>query len=158
MKSLEKERQEKADEILEIYGNDRSDLIAILEDIQAKEEASYLPQEVLRYVAERLDIPLSLVYSVTTFYKVFSLEPRGRHIINVCLGTTCHVRGGRKILEKLESDLDVNSGETTGDFRFTLETVNCLGCCSIAPAMTIDNDTYGRLTLDKISGLLEEYE
>jgi NADH:ubiquinone oxidoreductase 24 kD subunit len=146
---------EKVDGILTKYGYEESQIIAILQEIQVIH--SYLPEEVLKYVAEELDIPLSRVYSLVTFYKAFSLEPRGNHLISVCLGTTCHVRGGRKILEKIERDLGIKAGETTPDLKFTLETVNCVGCCAVGPIVIIDENYFGEMNLEKVDLVLRRY-
>ena len=146
---------EKVDGILTKYGYKESQIIAILQEIQVIH--NYLPKEVLKYVAEELDIPLSRVYSLVTFYKAFSLEPRGNHLINVCLGTTCHVRGGRKILEKIEHDLGIKAGETTPDLKFTLETVNCVGCCAVGPIVIIDEKYFGEMNLEKVDLVLRRY-
>jgi NADH-quinone oxidoreductase subunit E len=104
-------------------------LISLLQDIQA--EFNYLPQDVLVRVSQKLDIPLSQVFSVATFFKAFSLKPRGRHLVTVCLGTACHVRGAQRMVDKIERDYALKPGDTTEDLRFTLETVNCLGCCAL---------------------------
>jgi len=146
---------EKVDGILTKYGYEESQIIAILQEIQAIH--NYLPEEVLKYVAEELDIPLSRVYGLVTFYKAFSLKPRGKHLISVCLGTTCHVRGGRKILEKIERDLGIKAGETTPDLKFTLETVNCVGCCAIGPIVIIDENYFGEMNLEKVDLVLRRY-
>jgi NADH-quinone oxidoreductase subunit E len=146
---------EMVDVILTKYGYEESQIIAILQENQAN--YNYLPEEVLKYVAEELDIPLSRVYSLVTFYKAFSLEPRGKHLISVCLGTTCHVRGGRRILEKIERDLGIKAGETTHDLKFTLETVNCVGCCAIGPIVIIDENYFGEMNLEKVDLMLKRY-
>ena len=146
----------KIDGVIDSFGGDLSQLIGILQDIQS--HFNYLPREALVRVSEKLEIPISQVYSVATFFKAFSLKPRGRHQINVCLGTACHVRGGPRILGKLERDLKVEAGGTTEDLRFTLDTVRCLGCCSLGPVVVIDNDTYGRLNQEKVAKLLDQYE
>lgn len=146
----------KVDKVVDSFGGDLTQLIGILQDIQAR--FNYLPREALVRVSERMEIPLSQVFGVATFFKAFSLTPRGRHQINVCLGTACHVRGGTRILEKLERDLKVEAGRTTEDLRFSLESVRCLGCCSLGPVVVIDDDTYGRLNQEKVSKLLDQYE
>jgi len=146
----------KVDEVIDSFGGDLSRLIGILQDIQAN--FNYLPREALVRVSERLEIPISQVFSVATFFKAFSLTPRGRHQVSVCLGTACHVRGGARILGKLERDLKVEAGGTTEDLRFTLESVRCLGCCSLGPVVVIDKDTYGRLNQEKVAKLLDQYE
>jgi len=146
----------KVDGVIDSFGGDLSQLIGILQDIQSY--FNYLPREALVRVSEKLEIPISQVYSVATFFKAFSLKPRGRHQINVCLGTACHVRGGPRILGKLERELKVEAGGTTEDLRFTLDSVRCLGCCSLGPVVVIDNDTYGRLNQERVAKLLDQYE
>jgi len=147
---------EKINQILKKHNRDESALIAILQDIQAEE--NYLPQDVLKHVAKSMDVPLTRVYSLATFYKAFSLKPRGKHLINVCLGTACHVRGAPRILEKLERDLRVKAGETTEDKKFTLETVNCLGACALGPIVVVDGTYHGQMTSSKVSSLLKGYQ
>ena len=131
-------------------------LLARLHAINA--EHGYLPEEELRHAAGELEVPLSQVYSTASFYAAFSFEPRGRHTIRVCQGTACYIRGGDKILEKLEATLRVRAGQTTGDRLFTLETVYCVGSCSMAPVIRVDGDTYGRLRPDHIPRILEKYQ
>jgi NADH-quinone oxidoreductase subunit E len=130
-------------------------LIAILQDIQA--EYNYLPQDALRAVARTLGIPLIDVIGVATFYRAFSLKPRGKHVVTVCLGTACHVRGGPKILEEFERRLGVKSGDTTADNKFTLETVACLGCCAIGPVVVIDGDYHAQTSIRKVEGIIKQY-
>lgn len=143
------------DKIIKDYGDGRGTLIAILTDIQR--ECSYLPKEALELVAERLEMPFSQVFGVSTFYKAFSLEPRGKHIVQVCLGTACHVRGAQRILEEFERILDVKAGMTTGDRLFTLETVNCVGACALGPIAVVDRRYHGSLTLVKVPKLIDDY-
>jgi NADH-quinone oxidoreductase subunit E len=145
----------KANEVITQSKKSGESLIEVLQDIQA--EYNYLPREVLDQISQELQIPLSQVLRVATFYAAFSLKPRGRHLINVCLGTACHVRGGGRILEKLERDLGIKSGATTSDLKFSLETVRCIGCCSLAPVIRIDEDTHGRLKQDKVPRILKKY-
>lgn len=147
---------DKVVDIVTKYNSDRGQLVAILQDIQS--EYHYLPKEALIKVSRALGIPLSQVYNVATFFKAFSLKPRGKHVINVCLGTACHVRGAVRILEILERSLGIKSGETTPDFKFTLETVNCMGCCALGPVMKIDGEYFGNLKADKIDPILSSYE
>ncbi|MCD6553148.1 MAG: NAD(P)H-dependent oxidoreductase subunit E [Anaerolineae bacterium] len=137
------------------YGSDVS-LIAVMEELQARYR--YLPQDALILLSERLGVPLSQVYSVATFYNVFSLVPRGEHLISVCLGTACHVKGGDKILDKIRRELNLESGDTTEDYRFTVEEVRCLGCCSLSPVVRIDNDTYAHLTQERVPKVLKKYQ
>lgn len=146
----------KIDGIIRQYGARESAILAILQDIQAEEK--YLPKETLEYVSQRMQIPLGQVFRIATFYNALSLKPRGRHKIDVCLGTACHVRGGERILSKLERDLGVSVGETTKDKRFTLEAVHCVGCCSLGPVAVVDGDVFGRLSQDKVPALLKEFK
>jgi NADH-quinone oxidoreductase subunit E len=142
--------------IIEKYNSDRGQLVSILQDIQT--EFYYLPEKALIQVSETMDIPESRVFDVATFFRAFSLVPRGKHLINVCLGTACHVRGGSRVLETVERCLSIKRGETTKDRKFTLETVNCMGCCAVGPAMKIDGDYYGNMSTDKVNGLLTKFE
>jgi len=143
-------------EIIERHGYQRSSLIGILQDIQAR--MNYLPRKALLQVAKSLDIPATTIYEVATFYKAFSLKPKGKYTIQVCLGTACHVRGGARILSYLENRLDVKSGGTTGDLAFTLESVNCLGACALGPMMVIDKKYYGKIGTNKIDPILKKYQ
>jgi len=142
--------------VIDEYRGKRGALIPVLQ--KAQDLYGFLPKEVMRHVADGLDIPLSQVYGVATFYAQFHLKPRGRNIIRVCLGTACHVRGANKILEKVQDHLKIKSGETTEDLRFTIEPVACIGACGLAPVMMVNDDTHGRLTPDKIPILLDKYE
>lgn len=146
----------RTDEILDRHNGEKRELISILHDTQT--EYGYLPREAIQRIAEKVDIPLSQTLRVASFYAAFSFEPRGRHLISACLGTTCHVRGIGRILDKIGDDLGIEPGETTADRRFTLETMRCLGCCSLAPVMRIDEKTYGRLRRDKVEGILKRFE
>ncbi len=150
-----KQLEEQVGSILGNYHYDKGMLISILQDIQA--ECNYLPREALMEVSQGLEVPMSRVYSVATFFRSFSLTPRGRHIINVCLGTACHVRGGVRILEEIERKLGIKSGETTENLRFTLETVNCVGACALGPIVMIDGGYSGQMKTDKVKPLLENY-
>ena len=132
------------DGILDRHERSPSAVIAILQDVQ--EEVNYLPEGALRYVAERLGIPASKVYRLSTFYRAFSLEPRGRHLIHVCTGTACHVRGAVRIVDALEREIGIRAGETDEQLEFTLETVNCLGACALGPVVVIDGEYHGQMT------------
>jgi NADH-quinone oxidoreductase subunit E len=145
----------KVESILERHQRDKGMLVAILQDIQA--EYNYLPREALEETSKGLCVPLSQVYSVATFFKALSLEPRGRHLINVCLGTACHVRGAVKVLEAMERELAIGSGETTKDLRFTLETVNCVGACALGPVVIVDGEYHGQMKADKVKDVLADY-
>jgi NADH:ubiquinone oxidoreductase subunit E len=127
-------------------------LIQVLQDIQ--DRFHWLPPEALEHVAGALGVPLVQVYGVATFYRSFSLRPRGRHICTVCLGTACHVRGGEAVLEQFERKLGLAAGETTADGAFTLERVNCLGACALAPLAVVDGRTYGQMTEAKVEAVL----
>ena len=142
--------------IIDKFQSDKGQLVSILQDVQA--EYYYLPKDALEKVSQFLDIPLSQVYSVATFFRAFSLTPRGRHLIKVCLGTACHVRGAARVLEKVERDLGVSRGETTDDLKFTLETVNCVGCCALGPMVIINEEYFGQMKSHKVSSLLAGYE
>jgi len=141
--------------ILDRYQRDQGLLVSILQDVQS--EFYYLPQDAIEEVSRGLDIPLTQAYSVATFFKAFSLKPRGRHLINVCLGTACHVRGAVRILDKMERDLNIKTGETTEDLRFTLETVNCVGACALGPIVLIDGKYHGQMSTDKVDSVLKDY-
>ena len=146
----------KTKEIVEPWKGKHGGLIPILQEIQ--HEFGYLPEEALVTVSKELKIPKADIYGVATFYAQFHLKPRGRHIIRVCRGTACHVRGSLKIMEKVKQILNVEENDTTEDLRFTLEPVACLGACGLAPVMMIDDDTHGRLTPDKVQSILDKYE
>ncbi len=155
METEVKQVKEKVGQVLNNYQYDKGMLVSVLQDVQA--EYNYLPKEALIQVSQGLNIPLSQVYSVATFFKAFSLNPRGRHLINVCLGTACHVRGAVRILEKIERELGISSSETTQDLRFTLETVNCVGACALGPMVIIDEEYHGEMTTDKVNSVLKKY-
>jgi NADH:ubiquinone oxidoreductase subunit E len=141
--------------IVKKAGGKKTQLIGILQDVQ--KEYGCLPFEALSKIAESLDISLQQIYSVATFYKAFSLKPRGKHRIAVCLGTACHVRGGQNILEQFERALGIKEGGTTSDGLFSLDGVRCIGACSLAPAVMINEEVYGRVRQDSISGILDRY-
>lgn len=155
-KEIRDEKGEKLQEVLREYKDKKGALIPVLQE--AQEIYGYLPREVLKQIALNLKIPLSKVYGVATFYAQFHLNPRGKNIIRICLGTACHVRGGAKILDKLKEELQVEDGETTEDLKFTLESVACIGACGLSPVMMINNETYGKLTPDKVKKILKGYE
>ena len=146
----------KVKSFVENHGGEKKALIAILQDIQA--EYCYLPKDSLKLVAKMLSVPLIDVFSVATFYRAFSLKPRGRHICTVCLGTACHVRGGPKILDEFERILGVKPGETTPDKMFTLETVACLGCCAIGPVVVVDKNYHAQVSIRKVGSILKKYQ
>ena len=131
-------------------------LISILEDVQ--DHFRFLPEEALVLIGNRIGVPASQVYGVATFYNAFSLIPKGKHLVSVCQGTACHVRGGGAILDKIRQKLNLDSRETTEDLQFTVEEVRCLGCCSLSPVMRVDNDTYAHMTQAQVPVILEKYQ
>ena len=153
---LEDEDRQTLSEILVKHESERAAVISVLQDVNA--HYRYLPEDVLRHVSRSLDIPLSRVYSIATFYNAFSLTPRGKYIVRVCMGTACHVKGGHQILQALERMFNIKSGGTTEDGNFSLEDVRCLGCCGLAPVITINDDLYGSVTQAKLPKILECYQ
>jgi len=143
-------------EVIEKNHADPRFLIAMMQDIQ--EKCNYLPRDVLENLCERLDIPISKAYSLATFYKAFSLKPKGKYPVKVCMGTACHVRGAPRIVEKLERELGIKNGETTDDLQFSLEDVRCFGCCGFAPVITIGEDLYGKVKQTSIPKILKKYK
>lgn len=141
--------------ILEKYEGESTDLIPVLQDIQ--DTYNYLPKDELKEVARRLKVPLTQIYSVATFYKMFSLVPKGEHQLRVCLGTTCHLKGGPRLLQSLSNRLGIEPGYTTKDGLFSLETVGCLGSCAQAPVMMVDDKYFARVTVDKVPKILKMY-
>ncbi len=145
----------KVDAIVAKYSKNRGQLVSILQDVQS--EFRYLPKDALFRVSEQMAVPISQVYQVATFFRAFSLKPRGKHLINCCLGTACHVRGGLRILEKLERSLGISNGGTTRDMKFTLESVNCMGACALGPVIKVDDTYYGQMTTDEVDKVLSNY-
>lgn len=143
-------------DILDRYHRKEGQLVAILQEVQALYR--YLPMEAMELVSRELNVSPSQVYHVATFFRAFSLKPRGKHLLQVCLGTACHVRGAVKIKEKLEEKLGVQAGETTEDRNFTLETVNCVGACALGPVVVMDGQYKGKLDTDKVTHLLEKFK
>ncbi len=143
------------DAIIKKYEGKKEFLICILQDIQNVFE--YLPRQALIHVSENLEIPLIQVYGVATFFKAFSLTPKGGHTCTICLGTACHVRGAEKVLDKVKRSLDIDVGETTKDMQFTLKTVNCLGACALGPMMVVDDDYHGHMAQNKVDEILKKY-
>lgn len=143
----------KLDKIVGRYKNPAASIIQILQDIQAAEH--YLPREALEYLARRLHLPLGKIYGIATFYSAFSLEPKGKHICTVCMGTACHVRGAPMILGEFERRLGITAGQNTPDREHTLETVNCLGCCAVGPIVVYDGKYHGQFELKDVPKLLK---
>lgn len=146
---------ERIDSILEKYGYKHDSLIGIMQDVQRLE--NYLPYETLQYISQKMEVPLSRIYYIATFYKAFSLEPRGRHIIKVCLGTACHLNGAPQNQEQIERALNIREGETTKDRMFSLETVNCVGTCALAPVTMVDEEYYGEVSPGSVERILKKY-
>lgn len=142
--------------ILKGYKYDESMLIQILLKIQSN--FGWLPKEMLIEISKQLDLPLYQIHQVATFYKAFSLAPRGRHIIRVCMGTSCKVRGSQLIMDMLESSLGIKSGETTQDGKFTIETVNCIGCCALGPVILVDDEYHGNLRSSDLEQIISKYK
>jgi NADH:ubiquinone oxidoreductase subunit E len=149
------EKYQKLDEILQEYKGVQGGLIPVLH--QAQLLFGYLPHDVLVRIAEELDLPLSEIYGVSSFYSFFSLKPRGKYTVSVCMGTACYVKGAPALLEKIKETLQVEDGETTKDGLFTLDTTRCVGACGLAPVLTIGDDVYGRVTPDKVPEIFERY-
>jgi len=147
---------EQLEEIINDHGDQRSDLITVLHEVQSN--YNYLPEDALRYLSERMSIPLIDIYSIASFYKSFSLTPRGKHLCSVCMGTACHVRGAVRVLGEVERKLGIHPDETTEDKQFSLQTVNCLGACALGPIVVIDNDYHRNTTPQKINTILESYK
>ena len=144
---------ERIDQIIDNHHGEASSLIQVLLEIQR--ENRWLPKEMLTRVSEKLEVPLRRIQHIATFYKAFSLSPKGRHEVHICMGTACHVRGARRVLEKVESQTGIKPGETDVDLKFSLETVNCLGCCALGPVMEIDGTTHGRLSAADTTDVLK---
>ncbi|MDR1204896.1 MAG: NAD(P)H-dependent oxidoreductase subunit E [Peptococcaceae bacterium] len=144
------------DRIVKQVGNDKSNLIQVLEKVQ--HELGYLPEEVQSYVAKKMSVPLSEVFGVVTFYALFNVEPVGKYKISVCLGTACYVKGSGKIIEEFQRQLGVKSGETTEDGVFTLEACRCLGACGLAPVLNVNGKVFGKLTPEDVGGIIAQYK
>ena len=142
------------DSVVDKYEQKPWALISILQDIQ--EEVGYLPPDVLKRVAEQMDIPLTQIYGVATFYKSLSLTPQGRHTVTLCVGTACHVRGADRVLAEVSNLLGVEPGQTTADGEFSLKAANCLGACAIGPVMVVDGEYHGKMSASKAKKLLVE--
>jgi len=152
---LEPEDLAKVRRIIEEHKDRQGALLPVLHDVNVS--YSYLPEHVLRYIAEELDMPLSLIYQVATFYNAFSLKPRGRYTINVCMGTACYIKGGNRILEAFGRTLGIKAGDTTEDLMFGLETISCFGCCGQAPVVVVNDKLHGHFRTSQIPKLLMKY-
>lgn len=147
---------QKVQQVIEEYKEVKGALIPILHEIQKL--YGYLPQEALQLVSKELNISMAEIYGVATFYSLFTLEPKGDHVIRVCMGTACYVKGAQSIIDKLNSELGVEVGKTTKDGKFTLEAARCLGSCGLAPVMMVDDRVYGKITPGDVIKILEEYK
>ena len=146
----------KLDEIIKANGTNRTGVIPILQEIQAN--FNYLPEDMLRYVSKKLDMPLIDLYGIASFYHAFSLKPRGKHLVQVCLGTACHVRGAHRVLDEMKRKLHIEPDDTTEDKQFTLKTVNCLGACALGPIVVVDDDYHGNTRVQKVNSILAKYD
>ncbi|MDZ7698041.1 MAG: NAD(P)H-dependent oxidoreductase subunit E [Deltaproteobacteria bacterium] len=147
---------ETVDQIIDKHHGEASSLIQVLLDVQS--ENHWLPKHVLDRIGERLQVPLSRILHIATFYKAFSLVPKGRHEIHICMGTACHVRGAPRVLDRVKEFTGIKPGETDMDLKFSLETVNCLGCCALGPVIEIDGKTHGKMAPSKTADVLENYD
>jgi len=147
---------DRIDQIVDKFPSDPSSLIQILLEIQS--ENRWLPKEALRRVSEKLNVPLNRIQHIITFYKAFSVIPKGRHEIHVCTGTACHVRGAPRLLNAVQDLIGIKPGETDGDLKFSLETVNCVGCCALGPVMVIDGEYHGKMAPAESEDVLKNYK
>ena len=147
---------DKIDQIIDKHQCEAGSLIQILLDIQS--ENHWLPREALDRVSEKLHVPMSKIQHITTFYKSFSLVPKGRHEVHVCMGTACHVRGAQRVLDTVQDQIGIKPGETDVELKFSLETVNCIGCCALGPVMVVDGEYHGNITPAQIEETLKNYE
>jgi NADH:ubiquinone oxidoreductase subunit E len=156
LKEFSPEQLQQVDALIEKYQGKPGSLIPVLEEVQGV--LGYLPNGIQRRIAKGLDIPQSQVFGVVTFYSFFTMVPRGRHTVRVCLGTACYVRGGKRNLDRLVRDLGIEAGDTTQDRRFSLETIRCLGACGLAPVIVVGEDTHKQVKERKLREILERYE
>jgi NADH-quinone oxidoreductase subunit E len=147
---------DRIDAIIDAHGGEPSSLIQVLLEIQS--DLHWLPRAALARVGERLDVPMGRIQHIATFYKAFSLVPKGRHEVHICMGTACHVRGAARVLDKVSDATGLQAGETDLELKFSLETVNCLGCCALGPVMEINGKTHGKLAPADAPGVLSSYE
>lgn len=148
--------KERIDQIIDKHNSEASSLIQILLDIQS--ENHWLPKEALERVSDKLQIPLTRTMHIASFYKAFSLVPKGRHEVHICMGTACHVRGAKRVLETVEDLTGIKPGETDVDMKFSLETVNCLGCCALGPVIEINGKTHGKISVSETADVLNSYK
>jgi NADH-quinone oxidoreductase subunit E len=146
---------DRIDQVLQKYEYHHADIISIMQDVQGLE--NYIPEEAIRYISEKMEINLARIYDIATFYKAFSLVPRGRHTIKVCCGTACHLGGADQGLAQIKRSLRIKEGETTKDRLFSLETVNCLGTCALAPVVVVEEDYYDAVKPGSVEKILSQY-
>ena len=144
------------DQIIEKHHGEASSLIQVLLEIQS--ENHWLPKEALERVSEKLQVPLTRTMHIASFYKAFSLVPKGRHEVHICMGTACHVRGAKRVLETVEDLTGIKPGETDMEMKFSLETVNCLGCCALGPVIEVDGKTHGKISVSETADVLNSYK
>jgi len=147
---------ERIDKIIENHNSEASSLIQVLLEIQS--ENHWLPKEVLERVSEKLKVPLTRTMHIASFYKAFSIVPKGSHEVHVCMGTACHVRGAKRVLETVEDLTGIKPGETDVEMKFSLETVNCLGCCALGPVIEINGKTHGKVSVNETADVLKNYK
>ena len=155
MAHLQEAAVKKINEICDRYANDKTPLMMILSDVQ--KEYGYIPLEVQELVSERTGISVAEIYGVVTFYSFFSLKPKGKYVIGVCLGTACYVKGAQQVIDKFSDILGIKAGETTADGMFTIDALRCIGACGLAPVLTVNDEVYGRLTVDDVDDILAKY-
>ena len=146
----------RVDKIVDRYGGDPSHLLAVLQDIQT--EFNWLPQEALKRVSKKMNVPMTRISGLATFYQAFHLEPRGKYVCQVCMGTACHVRGAPRILDELERELDIKAGETTKDMLFSIETVNCVGACAMGPLVVVNGEYHGLMTPAGVQKMVKKFK
>ena len=149
-------KDERLVEIIQTHSGEKGALLNLLLEVQ--EKYNYLPKEVLTEISKEMNIPLSRLYSIATFFKNFSLTPRGKHTIHICMGTACQVWGGQRLVDKIGEELKIKPGQTTENLNYTLETINCPGCCGLAPVVVMDKDVHGKVTRNKLLSLAKEYK
>ncbi len=152
---MTKEQEEKVQQVIAKYKGTDGALIPVLHEVQ--EIIGYLPLEIQKVISEGIGVPVSEIYGVVTFYTQFSINPKGKYKIGVCLGTACYVKGSGDILEKIKQIIGIDVGECTADGKFSLEATRCIGACGLAPVFTVNDDVYGRLVVDDVEGILAKY-
>lgn len=152
---LVQEQFRRLDQFIEVQSNEQGNLIAVLH--RAQEIFGYLPEEVQLHVAQKLNVPAAKVYGVVSFYSYFTTKPRGKHVINVCMGTACYVRGSEKLMQEITRQIGIKAGETTSDGNFSLDALRCVGACGLAPVMIVDGKVFGRLQPEAVKQILSQY-